>query len=222
MRTNSGNNNNKRNRPRQRGRTNLNMNLNNMLAVKLNGRVQSINPDPPRFVATPWNQATIALSFTSEDEAARGILSVEGLAADLKAQMGVTTNSLIQMRLDRIRAWSQGDSSPGNFNLFNIDIFDITDPPLTDQTTDRVFTSINDVESKNHFAAFGFTYPTNFRNRVLENGGDTSGAELILGVDYQAGSTVFLYVNLLWRFAPPSSAETLKIQEPKLLSLKYV
>jgi hypothetical protein len=177
------------------------------LQTQVSGKVIRCNPDPPKFVSVPWNNLTVGLTFTSDDNPTRGLITVEDLAADVLAQIGGPDGVPIDFRLRMLRSWGKSDSSEDvGFNFYNIDIFDLTNLPATDNSTDHVFTSINDTEAKNRYASFGFMYPKNMFNRVLNGDGSSSGLEIILGIDFKANSTVLLYFDLLWRFTPPQNA----------------
>jgi len=178
-------------------------NLTSTFRRQLNGVANRISPDPPTFVACPWNTLTVGLIFNSTGSGTtRALIQVGALAADIKAQLGILSAvESLQFRLRQIRAWEDTTAAPptNQFSYFNMDVYDVNST-ITADTNTRILQSVNDTCAKNHFARVSYIYPNSVQQMVLD---ELTPNQIIAGFDYPQNATVFVYINLLWRFIPP-------------------
>lgn len=176
--------------------------INNMKA-KLNGMSVAGPHDPPTYQSTPWNTITVGIMYSPSSSVARATLSVDRLASDIRAQLGIagaTGLPNLELRIQKLNFWAQNESvtTPCRFNA---DVYDIAYGTTSDNNT-RILSSLTDVGAKNHYAHSAYIYPITQQNIPLNQ--DT--ASYIFGCDLTANESLIVYIRCLWRFQPPASA----------------
>lgn len=182
----------------------------------LTGSVVKNRPDPPSFTATPWNQLTIALRYSTAlpDVENRSILNAGSIQTSIYSQLGFpspipTDTPDIEFRMKELRAWcttgysatDASNISAYGYSTVNMDVYDLVNPTLTDNNK-RILQSTSDVSSKLLDANVGYIYPVTQRNTVNELSVINN---TIAGFDWR-GNCLTVYAYVLWRFQPPQNS----------------
>lgn len=168
----------------------------NSIQSTINGRVFSPSPDPRTFVASPWNQLTVALKYLGSEEGnTRAVLTATDLGSDILVQLGFALTTAIQFRIDSYRLWANSDTS--YMTDFNVDIYDVVNTNATDNNS-RILQTISDLSGKLTFAKVGYVLPKAQQSTVL----NATNTQYLIGMDLPPLTQCELYVRLMWRHTP--------------------
>lgn len=190
------------------------------MQTKFNGRTVKNRPDPPTFVATPWNQLTVPVKFaTDAGVLTRALITTANLTTAILTQIGFPATlpagvPPLEIRLKAVRAWVTSPDDVASRGL-NMDVYDYMDPTTTAANL-RLITSISDVAGRNHYANVGFTYPEAHVKYTL---GEFPTPVNLVGFDINEPIVVYVYV--MYRFQPPqNSVDKVLTTDFELLSLR--
>jgi len=159
------------------------------------GQLITPSPFPPKFTVFPWNSYTYSVTYDVVTGTSENVTTTE-IKARLRAAMGLESDAVITMKIERVRVWntSVGSASGASFSMPNISVryFELsggTSQPRSLRQEDR------DHGTLNMPAKSGYVWPLRDRCEVLSNSENIT----LCSIDGYAGTKCVVMVNLLWR-----------------------
>lgn len=211
---------------RQKTRTNSRRGQNPVTQRELKGGSIDVPSNPPNVSYQPWNNLTIVhsgttgeLTITVDDlcyELAKQIDPImTGLSYTKTNQTGSKLSSIINMKLQKIRAWN----ITGQMIALSVDDFSDSAKAIADVDA---LCGLVDTGSSTHTPAVGYDLPASHRSIVLRNGSAASDSKSVLyHVMAPSTDTIIVYTTVLWKFDGPSkfsSFETVMMQTIREIS----
>jgi len=167
------------------------------------GQLITPSPFPPKFSVFPWNSYTYSTSYFVVTGTTNAITTTE-IKARLRAAMGLESDAVITMKIERCRVWniSIGSSTTGtNFAMPNISVRYFE---LSSSATPSLRQEDRDHGSLNMPAKSGYVWPLTDRVEVLANSENIT----LCNIDGYTGTECVVLVNLLWRSQDNSAIVT--------------
>lgn len=169
----------------QRARRNRNKQLPRLsgaMRAILHGHRLRIPPDPPSYVATPWNSLVVDIGST-------GDLKVLGknICSTLIVQAGLPSTATIDIRVLKVRVWCTVVKRPIRVEFFGFS--------NTAEPSGGAIASIEDWPGANSFAAIGYQFPVALQSIVLSSDSTTK----VFTVDVGSSYGWIAYVDVLWK-----------------------
>jgi len=177
------------------------------------GQLITPSPFPPNFTVFPWNSYTYSVTYNVVSATTESITTTE-IKTRLRATMGLESDAIITMKIERCRVWniSTGSSTTGpNFVMPNITVryFELSGGTSQPRSLRH---EVRDHGTLDMPAKSGYVWPLRDRSEVLSNSENIT----IASIDGYAGTKCVVMVNLLWRSqdnsaiitAPPSLTES--------------
>lgn len=162
----------------------------------MNGKVLRVPFHPPEFTSNPWNQLTVVL-----ETATPGITSVS-LSTALRAQLGLSANQPLSIRVHSIRYWATILSQNAATSLSKASVSFRSLVPVTGTTASvsvnyPIIQEVTDFPDQVRRSCVGFEWPASQQAVVISSAASTTHtiAEVLSG----AGADSIFYIRCWWR-----------------------
>lgn len=166
---------------------------------QLKGGPLHVPTNPPSVSYQPWYPLTLVHTSTSGSLT----ITMADLVKQVRSQIdpcssGFTTNLILNMKIQKIRAWNLTGS------MIALSVDDFSTPDQAKRDTDTLC-GLVDTGSTMHIPAVGYDLPDSLKNVVLRNSSGTpsDSTSVIYHLMCNKDDSVIVYTNLLWKFDGP-------------------
>jgi hypothetical protein len=153
--------------------------------------------DPPPFVVRPWNSYTYESNANVVDSATAQFTSIDIIGARIRANMGMSSTSVIELKILRAYVWATSDGP--DFLQPGIDVFFME---MTGQSfqvaSPSVRSQVKDLGTVNRPAHVGYEWPIVDSREVFREQQENNPIVLRVSVS-SAPIRLTQRVHVLWR-----------------------